>query len=177
MFSSYGIIRPTVLEKVSNFNITVIELNILRLIDCTISGMILRCYVVYLPTKITVLKILLKVMRLLITSSAAKISESFVCRFFNELLNSRVNLTRYGCTVNGSTTDALTKLSDFLGVSSDCGHNFVRILFVDFSKAFALVEHNILLRKFLENDLSPHVVVWFLSFLNERYQYVKLEKS
>jgi hypothetical protein len=69
-----------------------------------------------------------------------------------------------GCTVNRSTIHALIKLSDLFFRSSDCAHNFVRILFVDFSKAFDLVDHNILLRKFLENDFPLMSLVGFFPF-------------
>jgi hypothetical protein len=73
-----------------------------------------------------------------------------------------------------STTHALIKLSDLFYKCSDSSGNFIRILFVDFSKAFDLVDHNILMRKFLQNNFPLHIVAWSLSFLQDRTQYVKI---
>jgi hypothetical protein len=109
-----------------------------------------------------------------ITSSIAKVAETFICQFFNEHFNSLIDENQYGCTFNRSTTHALIKLSDLFYKCSDSSGNFIRILFVDFSKAFDLVDHNILMRKFLENNFPLHIVAWSLSFLQDRTQYVKI---
>jgi hypothetical protein len=101
-----------------------------------------------------------------ITSSVAKVAESFVCRFFDEHLNSRVDQNRYVCIVNRSTFICLNKVQLLVFRSSTCAHNFVH----RFSKVF---DHNILLRQFLQNDFLPHVAARFLSILHERCQYVK----
>ena len=64
-----------------------------------------------------------------------------------------------------------------LFVASDCSKNIIRILFVDFSKAFDLIDHNILLNKFNGNDVPEHVTVCSLDFLNDRKQFVKIGES
>jgi hypothetical protein len=61
------------------------------------------------------------------------------------------------CTNNRSTVLALNKLSDLFFKSSDNSNNIVCILFVDFAKAFDLVNHDVLLRKFLAYDFPPHI--------------------
>ena len=55
--------------------------------------------------------------------------------------------------------------------SDDC-FNFTRILFIDFSKAFDVIDHNVLLKKFADYNFPPHVVLWSLSFLQDRKQFV-----
>ena len=51
---------------------------------------------------------------------------------------------------------------------------FCRILFIDFVKAFELIDHNVLLSKMHSMNIPPHLSTWFLSFLNDRRQFVKL---
>jgi hypothetical protein len=109
-----------------------------------------------------------------ITSSVAKVAEHFICEFFNEHFNPLVDENQFGCTRNRSTTFALLKIYHLLFTSSDSSCNFIRILLVDFSKAFDLVDSNVLHRKFTKYGFSDHITAWFLSFLDGRQQYVKL---
>ena len=72
-----------------------------------------------------------------------------------------------------STTDALVDLLQNL-------HNIihtnetVRILYVDFRKAFDSVNHAILLDSFRELGVYPILIFWLHSFLHERQQRVKI---
>ena len=52
-----------------------------------------------------------------------------------------------------------------------------RVLFVDFSKAFDVIDHNVLLNKFISNNIPEHIIVWSLDFLNGRKQFVKIGYS
>ena len=51
---------------------------------------------------------------------------------------------------------------------------YARILLLDFSKAFDLINHNILLQKIASFGLPNIFMKWVVSFLNERTQQVKL---
>jgi len=71
--------------------------------------------------------------------------------------------------------------STFLLQSSTLQHSIIftedhttiiRVLFVDFSKAFDVIDHNVLLNKFISNNIPEHVIVWSLDFLNDRKQFV-----
>ena len=83
-------------------------------------------------------------------------------------------MNQFGCTPGRSTTFALIKLCHFLFNALDKPDVFGRILFIDFSKAFDRIDHNILLRKMHEVNIPLHLSTWFLSFLNDRMQFVKL---
>jgi hypothetical protein len=109
-----------------------------------------------------------------ITSSVSKVAECFISRFFNEHFNNFVDRNQFGCTNNRSTTHALIKLSDLFFKASDLSTNFIRILLVDFSKAFDLVDHNVLLQKFINYNFPSHITAWSLSFLQGRSQYVRI---
>jgi len=61
-----------------------------------------------------------------------------------------------------------------LFIAADCSQNIIRILFVDFNKAFDVIDHNILLDKFISNDVPEHITIWSVDFLNGRKQFVKI---
>lgn len=112
-----------------------------------------------------------------ITSPLAKIAESFLCKHFNSYFSSHLDNNQFGCIASRSTLLALIKLSHYLFTTLDNRDNFGRIVFVDFTKAFDLINHNVLLDKMYDISLPPHLVVWFLSFLSDRSQYVSVGSS
>jgi len=71
----------------------------------------------------------------------------------------------------------LLKIVHELFVASDHSENIIRILFVDFCKAFAFTDHNILLDKYVSRDVPEHIIVWSLDFLSGRRQFVKIGES
>jgi hypothetical protein len=109
-----------------------------------------------------------------VTSGMSKVAESFICSFFNSHFNLFIDINQFACTNSRSTVHALIKLSDILFSSSDNSANIIRVLFTDFSKAFDVLDHNVLLQKFLDYDFPPHIIAWSMSFLHERSQYVRI---
>ena len=81
---------------------------------------------------------------------------------------------KFGCTSNRSTTHALIKFSHHIFTASDTSANFIRILFIDFTKAFDLIDHNVLLQKLLDYNFPQHITVWSMSFLENREQFVRV---
>ena len=73
-----------------------------------------------------------------------------------------------------STTIALIRICHVLFEACDNTKNFIRVLFVDFSKAFDLIDHGTLYKKFIECQFPPHLSAWSLSFLEGRKQFVKV---
>src|SRR5208282_4514202 len=109
-----------------------------------------------------------------ITSSISKIAELFINRWFNEHFQPHLDNNQFGCTADRSTTHALLKLTDRWFQASDKSSNVSRVLFVDFSKAFDLIDHSVLLQKFIDYQFPPHLTVWSLSFLRDRQQFVQI---
>ena len=109
-----------------------------------------------------------------ITNTTAKIAEKFIAQWFNEHFETFLDKNQFGCTSNRSTTHALIKLTHEIFRASENSNNFIRILFVDFTKAFDLIDHNVLLNKFIDYDFPPHISVWSLSFLHDRQQFTKV---
>ena len=73
-----------------------------------------------------------------------------------------------------SCQTALVKLVDDWAKCIDNGE-MVGALFIDFRKAFGLVDHNILLRKLSLYKCTPSVLNWFKSYLSNRKQTIESE--
>ncbi len=103
----------------------------------------------------------------------AGVAERIVSRFFNEHFEQYQDPNQFGVTKDRSTVLALVKFCHFLFHASDNRTNFIRVLFVDFTKAFDLINHNVLYKKFTAYEFPTWLTVWSLAFLNERTQFVK----
>ena len=73
-----------------------------------------------------------------------------------------------------SCQTALIKLIDQMKECIEKG-DIVGTLFIDFRKAFDVVDHNILLRKLQIYKFSPNAIRWFQSFLEYRQQALVTE--
>ena len=109
-----------------------------------------------------------------ITSSISKVAESLVSRLFNQHFNPLSDCNQFGCSKDRSTTHALIKICHVIFEGSDLPCNFTRVFFIDFTKAFDLINHNILHKKLVEYKFPPHLITWSLSFLEKRLQYVRI---
>jgi hypothetical protein len=108
-----------------------------------------------------------------ITCPIACVAERVVASFFDEHFASHQDPNQFGVTRERSTTLALVKLCHFIFSASDDSDNFINILFVNFTKVFDLIEHNVLYNKFVACDFPSWLTSWYLSFLNNRQQFVK----
>ena len=112
-----------------------------------------------------------------ITCSISKVAEYFISKFFEEHFEELQDVNQFGSTSGRSTTLALIKLSHLLFEASDDSRNIIRVLFIDFKKAFELIDHNILSKKLSDYDFPPQLAVWMLSFLFDRKQFVRIGSS
>jgi hypothetical protein len=109
-----------------------------------------------------------------ITNTLAKISERFVSKFFSEHFKAHLDVNQFGSTSSWSTTEALIHTRHDLFSASEKPGNIIRLLFVDFRKAFDLINHNVLMDKFCCYNF-PDPTVWLLDiFLYNCSQFVKL---
>ena len=112
-----------------------------------------------------------------VTSSLAKIAEHYISQHFNARFKKLIDCNQFGCATGRSTTLALLKFAEELYRSADSSNNIIRIMFVDLSKAFDRVNHNILLQKFLDNNFPLNVTLWSLMFLFNRSQHVNIDQQ
>ena len=70
-----------------------------------------------------------------------------------------------------STINALIEITEKIKESIDKG-KFGCGIFIDLRKAFATVNHNILLMKMEHYGITDSALLWFQSYLNGRKQFV-----
>ena len=83
-----------------------------------------------------------------LTPTLSKICESFVSDWLISSIKNRIDKRQFGSLKNSSTTHNLISLVHHLLKEIDASKCAVRVFLLDFAKAFDLIDHNILLRKY-----------------------------
>ena len=83
---------------------------------------------------------------------------------------------QYGFREGHSTTQALVELTDSLKNTIDNG-NYACGIFIDLTKAFDTVNHNILIDKLKKYGVSGNAINLLKSYLDDRMQYVEINKT
>ena len=93
---------------------------------------------------------------------------------------SNVDPKQFGGLAGTSTTDALVEMTHNFHKwyeATDKPNTYVRIVLLDFSKAFDLINHNILLEKLQVFGIPAPILRWVAAFLLDRTQRVKIENN
>ena len=109
-----------------------------------------------------------------LTSTLSKTCESFVTDWLLEYIKGKIDRRQFGSLKDSSTTHALLSFVHHLLYETDTSKTAVRVFLLDFSKAFDLIDHNILLYKLYEMKVPSTITNWIRSFLFEREQRVKI---
>ena len=109
-----------------------------------------------------------------ILNTISKIFERHVCTQLYEFLNNKklLHIAQSGFRQGHSCQTALTKLIDEWLKYLDNGE-IVGTVFLDFSKAFDLINHAILLEKLKFYHIGKHIIDWIKSYLSDRQQEVQ----
>ncbi len=111
-----------------------------------------------------------------LTSILSKQLESFIGNWILQNIGNKLDVYQYGGLRGLSTTHALVDML-YHWHNMVHQHETVRILFIDYSKAFDNVNHNILLEKFEKLDIHPVLLHWLHGFLYHREQRVKINNE
>ncbi len=89
-----------------------------------------------------------------LTTIISKLMESFVCIWIWDYIAEKISSDQYGYTNKTGTVHTLINLVHGWSAPTNTHHTFVRVLLLDFKKAFDHVDHTIVLCKLL--DLGVH---------------------
>ena len=109
-----------------------------------------------------------------LTPTLSKTCEQFVTDWLLEYIKEKIDRRQFGSLKNSSTTHALLSFVHHLLYETDTSKTSVKVFLLDFSKAFDLIDHNILLYKLYEMKVPSTITNLIRSFLFERKQRVKI---
>ena len=101
----------------------------------------------------------------------SKILERIMYNRLVNYINGMLNKNQFGFRKDHSAAMALMCLVDKISNAIENG-DFVLGLFLDFSKAFDTVNYDILFRKLYHYGIRGNCLLWFKSYLLNRFQYI-----
>ncbi len=84
---------------------------------------------------------------------------------------------QFAYTKNRSTSDAIATIMHLILKYLECPTAYARLLFIDFSSAFNLIQPHILLRKLAQAKVNPFLIKWYHYFLYDRPQQVRFNSA
>jgi len=110
-----------------------------------------------------------------LTPTLSKGLEFHARNWTNEKLLPVLDPHQFGSRQGFSTIMALAELVHSWLLNLEKKNTVVRVLFVDFRKAFDLIDHNIIMHKLEALNLPSFLIQWYSSFLSERKSKIKIE--
>ena len=109
-----------------------------------------------------------------LTPVLAKCLERHVTGWILNSMDGFIDPHQFGSLPGSSTVHALVQLVHLWHKALDTPGNMVRVVMLDFAKAFDRVDHTTVLNKFAQLGLPNFLVRWLTGFLCERRQRVRL---
>jgi hypothetical protein len=108
-----------------------------------------------------------------VTNVLSRVTETIIVdHFLKPSMQSELVLDQFAFRRTGSTTAALAYFMHRVHFMLE-HNNYVRCLMVDFSKAFDIVNHQLLKHKLLASNVPAYIVDWIISFLSARSHVTK----
>ena len=92
----------------------------------------------------------------------------------DDIVRDAIDSKQFGGIAGTSTTNALVEMTHRWYEATHILNTYVRVVMLDFSKAFDLINHHILLEKLTNSGLPRHIVRWIGAFLLDRSQKVMI---
>ena len=112
-----------------------------------------------------------------LTPCLAKVLEEFVTEWLINDIKDKIDPKQFGCLKGTSTSLCLSDIFRNWLSSLDSPGQYVRICYLDFSKAFDRINLNILVQKLIAIGAQAPLIKWICNFLSERTQRVKIGDS
>ena len=110
--------------------------------------------------------------------SLSKLAEDFIVnKYIDPAVLEVIDPNQYGAILKTSTLQALTSMVHTWAQATDGTGSAVRVVLLDYRKAFDLVNHSILAAKILELRIPRRIARWVCDFLMDRRQRVKLSND
>ena len=101
-----------------------------------------------------------------LTPVISKIAEDFVVKdFVAPAILKIINPAQFGVIPRSSATQTLISMIHKWSEATDGTGASVRVLLLDYRKAFDLIDHHLLLRKICQLQLPPQIINWVIDFL------------
>ena len=108
-----------------------------------------------------------------LTSIFAKVAEGFITKWVLNDVENYIDIRQFGNVKGVSTAHYLVSLIDFLFQGAEQSRNIGTVVLTDFSKAFDLVDHTLLICKIIDIGVRRSIVPWICDFLCNRQQCVR----
>ena len=105
--------------------------------------------------------------------SLSLLCESFVAEWMYNDISTKIDLQQYGNVRGSSTTLCLIDFLNFIYEELEKRKTAVTATFIDFKKAFDLVDHNIVIKKAIALGVRECIIPWIADFLSGRRQSVR----
>ncbi len=112
-----------------------------------------------------------------ITPIPSLICEDFVFNLAYSQISHLIDPQQFGNIKSSSTTHCLISFLNFIYSNLEKRKTSLALAFIDFRKAFDLVDHTTIINKALKLGLHPHLVSWLADFLSNRRQAVRYQGS
>lgn len=110
-----------------------------------------------------------------LTVCLSKILVDFVIKWMMDDVNHKIDPKQFGSLKGSSTSYCLIDMVNNWLHTLDAPSHYLRVCFLDFSKAFDRINHNLLIEKLISIGVRRCLIPWICNFLSDRRQSVKIK--